>query len=179
MPPISPRPWRLIGLPLVVLLFVVGCRQSEEYHGIEVSGSGAFQSQVRSALDLLRTKAPEEFAIVATYVKRIEEHQRSGMDVARDPPTCQLAPATAYASITWCAGVISHEAHHALIFQSTSAGYGGRHEEQQCIKRQIDVMKRIGAPQSEVDYLAGQDGSHFDLDGDGEYTSKDYELRDW
>ena len=177
--PVSPRPSRRFVLSLAILLFVAGCGQSEDYHGIEISGSAAFKSQVRSALDLLRAETPEEFAVVATYVKRIEEHERSGMDVARDPPTCQLAPATTYASITWCAGVIAHEAHHALIFQSTSEGYGGRHEEKKCIDRQIDVMKRIGAPQWELDYLAGLDGSHFDLDGDGEYTPKDYELRDW
>jgi hypothetical protein len=75
--------------------------------------------------------------------------------------------------------VIAHEAHHAFIFQTTSEAYGGQSEEMKCIDRQIDVMKRIGAPQWELDYLAGLDGSHFDLDGDGEYTWKDYELRDW
>ena len=177
--PFSLRPLRLFKLSFAVLLFVAGCGQSKDYHGIEIIGSGDFKSQVRSALNLLRTEAPEEFTVVAIYVKRIEEHERSGMDAARDPPTCQLAPATAYASITWCAGVISHEAHHAFIFQSISESYGGRHEEKECIGRQIEVMKRIGAPQWELDYLAGLDGSHFDLDGDGEYTWKDYELRDW
>jgi hypothetical protein len=175
----SRKPLRLLELSLAILLFAAGCGQSEDYHGIEISGSGAFKSQVRSALNLLRAEAPEEFTVVATYVKRIEEHEHSGMDAARDPPTCQLAPATTYASITWCAGVIAHEAHHAFIFQTTSEAYGGQSEEMKCIDRQIDVMKRIGAPQWELDYLAGLDGSHFDLDGDGEYTWKDYELRDW
>jgi hypothetical protein len=63
--------------------------------------------------------------------------------------------------------------------RNPSYSYGLAREERDCIKYQRAVMEKIGAPSSEIDHLATQDGSHFDMDGDGEYTWKDYEARTW
>ncbi len=95
--------------------------------------------------------------------------------------TCQMAPDSTYYSLTWCAGVIAHESHHARLARSATYSYGLAEEERECIAYQCAVLERIGAPDTEIDYLATLDGSHFDADadGDGEYTWDDYHARDW
>jgi hypothetical protein len=158
-------------------LAAIGCSHSETYHGVEIHGSEKFAGQVREALELIRNNSPEDFVSISESVRRIEESDRSGMDTSRS--VCQLAPATAYHSLTWCAGCIAHESHHAKLSQSASYSYGYAHEEQVCIEYQRTVLERIGAPTCELDYLSTLDGSHFDADGDGEYTWKDYESRNW
>jgi hypothetical protein len=40
-------------------------------------------------------------------------------------------------------------------------------------------MKQIDGPQDEIDYLDSLDGTHCDLDGDGDCDAVDYENRDW
>jgi hypothetical protein len=162
---------------LAVCLIGSGCRQSESFHGVEIVGSERFVDQVRNALTLIRSQAPQDFEVIAASVQRVEEHDRSGMDASRS--TCQLAPASAYASQTWCAGCIAHEAHHAKLSASPSYDYGEAAEERECIEYQRAVLERIAAPASELEHLATQDGSHFDANGDGEYTQEDYEARTW
>ena len=164
-------------LAATLCLVVAGCSPSETYHGTEIHGSEKFAGQIREALELIRHHSPDEFASITEYVRRIEESDRSGMDTSRS--VCQLAPATAYHSITWCAGCIAHEAHHAKLSQSASYSYGHAQEEKVCIAYQRAVLERIGAPPSELEYLATLDGSHFDADGDGEYSWKDYGTRNW
>ena len=40
-------------------------------------------------------------------------------------------------------------------------------------------MKKIGAPPQELKMLRKQDGTHFDVDGDGDYDLNDFEQMDW
>ena len=158
-------------------LALIGCSRSQNYHGVTIYGSEEFADQVQRALELIRTQSPDDFESISKYVRRIEESDRSGMVIVRN--ACQLAPSAAYHSLTWCAGCIAHEAHHAMLSQSSTYSYGHAEEEQVCIAYQQAVMERIGAPASELEYLASLDGSHFDADGDGRYTWDDYEARDW
>jgi hypothetical protein len=55
----------------------------------------------------------------------------------------------------------------------------GRARELECIQFQLQTLQEIAAPNSEVQYLSSQDGSHVDLDGDGQSTWRDYWARDW
>ncbi len=170
---------RMAQAPIVGFLCVIacGCTDSATYHGVKIRGSEKFANQVQAALALINEKAPDEFGVISKYVRRIEEHDRSGMDASHR--TCQLAPASTYYSLTWCAGVIAHEAHHAKLQSSPSYEYGLVEEERACNVFQASVMEKIGAPRDELDHLAKQDGTHFDANGDGEYTESDYEARDW
>jgi hypothetical protein len=159
----------------------VGCRPEPAavYRDIEIKGSDEFVTQIRTSLSLLAADAPEEFESIATYVKRVEQHPRSGMDVHQDVPTYQLTAKTAFHSATWCAGVIAHESHHSKLFHDGDYEYGMSKEELACNAFQMRVMTKIGAPQHELKYLASLDGTHFDADGDGKYTADDYRRRDW
>jgi len=157
-----------------------GERQPRHAHlGFEIVGSEPFVGQVQDALTLIERHAPGDLKVIGRYVKRIEQHDRSGMDNYQDLPTCQLTPSSALASVTWCAGCIAHEAHHSKLFHGPKYSYGGAEEELACNAFQQRVLERIGAPPSELAHLAAQDGGHFDLDGDGRYTWADYYKRTW
>lgn len=154
-----------------------GAYGSSAYNGIQVRGSDRFLEQITEALALVRRESPADFAIIAEHVEMIESSHRSGMRVAR--ATCSLAPATAFHSLTWCAGSIAHEAYHSKLARQPGHSYGLAEEEQACIDYQLTVMKRLGAPREEIDYLASADGRHFDTNGDGRYTWADFHERDW
>jgi hypothetical protein len=57
--------------------------------------------------------------------------------------------------------------------------YGGVNIERFCIGYQLEVAKQIGAPQSEIDYLSTLDGTHCDVDHDGDCDWDDYQNRNW
>jgi hypothetical protein len=169
------------GLLLVTLAFL-GCGKpasTAKIGQIEIRGTAPFVGQVSRALELIRQKAPEEFAAIEANVKRVLQQARSGMNNYTDPPTCELADPTTFYSITWCAGCIAHESHHAALFKQPGHVYGLAEEESACNAVQLKVMKLIGSPAEELSYLAAQDGSHFDLNGDGKYTQEDYGQRNW
>jgi hypothetical protein len=57
--------------------------------------------------------------------------------------------------------------------------YGGVEIERFCNGYQLQVLKQIGAPQIEIDYMAGLDGTHCDVDHDGDCDWDDYQNRNW
>lgn len=157
-------------------------------HGIEIRGSERFLSHVVSVLDLLRSEAPEDLEMLRTYVTHIVEGDRSGMWADWSTPTLELKGESLYGSCTWSAGAIVHDAFHSKLYHDYVHGHGkpvppevwgGRERELQCNAYQLDVLKRIGAPLGEIDYLRALDGTHFDTDGDGKYTFPDYLRQNW
>src|SRR5688572_20960914 len=139
----SPRLILLLCAAISGCVSLSGCHHSESDHGVAIVGSDKFVNHISEALALIHSKAPDDLKLIATYVKRIEEHDRSGMNTSRDVPTCQLAPATAYASLTWCAGCIAHESYHSKLYHSPPYVYGGAKEEHACNEYQLTVMRRI------------------------------------
>ncbi len=159
------------------------------YDKITIVGDAMFIDQVKRALDLIRGQAPDEYEEIVTYLKRIEWSTRSGMAAYEDPPTFYLANATAFASITWCAGSIAHDAYHSKLYHEFLVTNGnlsvpdyiwtGKGPEMKCIEFQLIVMNKIDAPKNERDYLASQDGMHFDCDANGIYDWRDYQRQNW
>jgi hypothetical protein len=141
-----------------------------EVHGIRVSGDEKFNEQVQGALNLLHDKSPSAFSLTERYVKRIEQSARSGMRADADPPTFDLAPKTAFYSVSWCAGSIAHDTFHSKLYHEYVQTHGkpvpfdawcGQAREMECIKFQIGVLKEIGAPEYEITYTSQLDGSHY------------------
>jgi len=159
------------------------------YGGIKIKGSSEFIAQTRAALTLLEQKAPDAFQKSQTYVGIIEQGEHSGMWAWEHPPRYEVGDATAFFSITWYASTIAHDATHSELYaqyQAAHAGefvpleaYGGVEIERFCIGYQLDVSRRIGAPQSEIDYLTTLDGTHCDLDNDDDCDWDDYQNRNW
>jgi hypothetical protein len=135
----------------------------------EIVGSGRFYDRVIEALALLETKDATAYSMVLGYIGRVEPGGRSGMQPLAKPPTMYLS-ADALISATWVAGVFAHESFHSKLYfdyQGAHPGsvprrvYGGTQAEIKCTRHAIAVMRRLGAPQSEIDQLLiYADGHH-------------------
>jgi len=159
------------------------------YDGIEIRGDADFITQTVAALTLLEQKTPDAFQKIQSYVGIIEQGEHSGMWAWEVPPRYEVGDATAFFSVTWYASTIAHDATHSELYTQYELAhpgepvpdnaYGGVEIERFCIGYQLEVAKRIGAPQSEIDYLSTLDGTHCDLDNDGDCDWDDYQKRDW
>lgn len=159
------------------------------YGGIQIKGNSEFIAQTRAALTLLEQKDPYAFKKIQTYVGIIEQGEHSGMWAWENPPRYEVGDVTAFFSVTWYASTIAHDATHSELYaqyQSAHPGetvpesaFSGVDIELFCIGYQTEVAKHIGAPQSEIDYLLTLDGTHCDLDNDGDCDWVDYENRNW
>lgn len=163
-------------------------RHASVYDEIEVLGNRRFVQVVTEALRRLKASSPNEYALIQPYVRRIEQSRRSGAAAWNDPPTIFLSKRSAFYSTTWCAGAIIHDGYHVRLYHDHIRQHGtpvpdsawrGRAIELRCIQVQITAATNVGAPQAELDYLAGLDGTHFDLDNDSRDTWYDYWARDW
>jgi hypothetical protein len=133
-----------------------------------------FKPKIQKALDLLKKKAPIDYATLTYRTEKIRAAEKTGavvmdafINVGRD---------TFSASLTWLASVLIHENFHNIQCQY-GLKYTGREAEQAANVIQLSVLRSIGAPQEEIAYMMSQDGMHFDLDGDGKYTQRDYDRR--
>lgn len=135
-----------------------------------------FVKKIKEACILLRDKSSQRYTTVYNNVKLIRAYSKSGADVSKS--NIDIARRTFDASITWLASVIIHEGVHIEQYKS-GKDYSGQAAEKACNLVQLEVLMKIGAPKSEIDYLITQDGMHFDLNGDGVYDWKDYQLRNY
>jgi hypothetical protein len=135
-----------------------------------------FVKKVKEACVLLRDKAGVRYTVIYNNVNLIVANSRSGADVSKS--NIDIARATFNSSVTWLASVLIHEGVHIEQYKA-GKDYSGQAAEQACNVVQLDVLRLIGAPQSEITYMLAQDGMHFDLNGDGVYDWKDYELRNY
>ena len=151
----------------------------------EIVGSARFSNQVHQALLLLSTRDPDAYKILTDFVGRIQEGERSGMWVYRNPPTYEMSDKTAFYSLTWCAATIAHDSFHSKLYHDSQKEHGdsvpdsawtGKVAEQQCMKHQLDVMGRIGAPKSELDYALSQADGHYVKEHE---TWQDYQQHKW
>jgi hypothetical protein len=135
-----------------------------------------FQPKVQRCLNLLNTKASAYYTWLLKYNLKVRAAQRSGanfQDAAID-----IASDTFNASDTWLASVLIHEAIH--FWQYRDGHYqAGTVAEQEANRYQLGVLQLVGAPQGEITYMLSQNGGHADLNGDGVYDWRDYQLRNY
>lgn len=159
------------------------------YDRITIVGSSKFVTQTRAALALLEQNDTEAFTRIQTYIGIIEQGEHSGIWAWESPPRYEVGDATAFFSVTWYASTIAHDATHSELYaqyQIAHAGepvpeeiFGGVEIELFCNAYQLEVLKHIGAPQNEIDYMRTLDGTHCDLDHDGDCDLTDYQHRNW
>ena len=174
----------LIILALLSGLALPSCRAGTPDE-IEIVGSARFRNQVHDALFLLKTRDADAYAIVTTYVNRIEEGKRSGMWAYKVPPTYEMSDTTAYYSLTWCASTIAHDSFHSKLYhdyQKSHVGpvpaeaWTGTAAEKQCMKHQLSVMEHVGATRPEIDWAKRQADGHYVKDKE---DWQDYQKRNW
>jgi hypothetical protein len=168
-------------LALILSQFCTWAEASE----LEIVGSERFSNQIRQALLLLESQDLDAYKIVAAYVGRIQQGERSGMWAYETPPTYEMSDTTAFYSVTWCAATIAHDSFHSKLYHDyrkahsgpvPDTAWTGLEAEQQCMKHQLAVMKRIGATQWEIDHATKQKGGHYTRDGE---TWDEYRKRKW
>jgi hypothetical protein len=169
----------LLAIPLLICNFLTRPGKTVAYQGsVQIIGHGDFVVQTHLALSLLKAHAPQAYQKIQTYVGIISQGEHSGMWAWEDPPRYEVGDPTAFSSVTWYASTIAHDATHSELYHNDQE-WEGIPAEQFCNAYQLEVLKQIGAPQSEIEYMAGLDGDHCDVDGDGDCDQADYENRDW
>lgn len=133
-----------------------------------------FRPKIQQALDLLQSKGSPDYMLINTYVERICAFNRTGAVVT--DARINIAKPTFETSITWLASVLVHECFHICQYLAKKK-YVGKDAEGEANIIQLYTLQIIGAPQNEITYMRAQDGTHFDLDGDGKYSREDYRRR--
>ncbi len=176
---------RCVCAGLCLLLSVAQALGEDRAAEPEVRGSERFQEQVRRALRLLQERDRDAYAIVTRHIGRIQEAERSGMWAQRTPPTFDLSGVTAFYSVTWCAAAIAHDSFHSKLYHDYRKEHGGEvpldawtgtAAEQQCMKHQLAVMERIGAPEREIEHARKMADGHFVKDNK---DWEEYRKRSW
>jgi len=137
-----------------------------------------FSKKINQALELLNKKAPSAYTVLKNYVGKVRAFSKSGANIYLKPITIDIAKPTFDASLTWLASVLAHESIHAKQYVEKK-DYTGQAAEIEANGHQIEVLRLIGAPQSEIAYMLSQNGNHFDVNKDGVYDQKDYDQRNW
>jgi hypothetical protein len=155
---------------------------------LEVIGTPQFSNQVCKALSLLEKKDPEGFQTVTNFIGRIQQGARSGMWAYKVPPTYEMGSNTTFYSVTWCAATIAHDSFHSKLYHEYEKSHPGQvpdniwtgiEAERACMKHQLAVMERIGAPKGEIDHAKTQADGRYLKGTNGLETWRDYTNRNW
>jgi hypothetical protein len=180
-----------LALAFFVLFITLTINAAAAHTGkqIQISGDKAFVQRTKAALQLLKKKTPEKYAIVLKYVGKIQQHTYSGMAASENPPTYKVGSQTSNASLTWYASTIVHDAYHSKLYYDylythkeavPDEVWTGMDAEMHCLDIQIKTLEKIKAPTYEIKYARSLRGSNWwDLDGDGDYDAEDEKKRDW
>ena len=152
-----------------------------------------FVTKITAALELLKSKSPDDLKMVQTYIGIIRAWPASGANYNEEIMTIDIAKLTFDATLEWLASVLVHETNHIKKYKVTGKKYGDAHlmtdkkaalqvminEELECNAVQLTTLIKIGGKKYEIDYLRSQKGDHFDIDKDGDYDTDDYKARAW
>ncbi len=138
------------------------------------SGFADFDKKINSCLTLLNSKASKHRAWMDSYNLTVRSYAKSGANFG--DKTIDIGLETFNASETWLSSVLIHETIHFWQYR-TGIYKAGKVAESQANQYQITVLKLIGGSAAEIAHLVSQTGDHADLNGDGVYDEKDYNLR--
>jgi hypothetical protein len=185
-PPRSPFALtRRLSAPLQkpVLIFVT---LREKFGGVRMSitivannryiSAETFRTKASRCLDLLMADANQYYTWMMRYDLSIRPAARSGANF--QDGAIDIAQTTFDASDTWLASVFVHETVH---FWQYRAGHyqAGTVAEREANVYQLAVLRCLRAPQGEITHMLSQDGGHADLNGDGVYDWRDYQIRNY
>jgi len=105
----------LAAAALILILAICNANRPDRFDTLEINGTATFKEQVTNSLALLRSRSPESYGVVTTYIGRISQAKHSGMAAYENPPTMELNDRTAFYSVTWCASSIAHDSIHSKL----------------------------------------------------------------
>jgi len=169
----------LTGLLLIIVFY--NALRPKRFDALEISGTPAFKEQVANSLMVLRSRSPESYGVVTTYIGRISQAKHSGMAAYENPPTLELNERTVFYSVTWCASSIAHDSIHSKLYNdyrklhpegayAPDEVWTGAEAERQCRAQQMRVLLQLGAPAAEINWLSQTNNRYWEID----YTKRDW-----
>ncbi|OGR67622.1 MAG: hypothetical protein A2081_00740 [Elusimicrobia bacterium GWC2_61_19] len=166
--------------------------------GLDIQGSPEFKSQVTHALKLVWLADRNIFLFIRKNLSVIRNENKTGFYTDDGRPVAALSTGQAFRSLTWCAGVIAHQAWHAWNelnaakkvrrapplpgerdgrlpeANPASVNYKGLgavlSAEDRAFAFQLDVLRKVGAPKKETDLVLRRDPRDFTAAHDGSYA---------
>jgi hypothetical protein len=165
--------------------------------GLEIQGTPEFKSQVTHALKLIWMADRETFLFIRKNLYVVRNENKTDFYMENGRPVAAVSTDHAFRSMTWCAGVIAHQAWHAWYYMATRKrdkpappppgekdervldvnparlDYKGMdailYMEDKASAFQLDVLKKVGAPRKETDPLFRRAPRDFTNSHDGNY----------
>jgi hypothetical protein len=132
-------------------------------YNIKIEGSDDFTQKTKAALSLIQEKDPVAYELIRKYVAIIASGKASGMMAYNDPPKYEVGERTYNSDTIWYAGTIAHDACHSKLYNDykmqnpqinvPSDVWTGREAEAQCLNFQYNVLEKIGASASTLNYV--------------------------
>ncbi|MCX5785986.1 MAG: hypothetical protein NTX59_09885 [Elusimicrobia bacterium] len=169
---------------------------------LDIQGDENFKSQVTHSLKLIWLSDREDFLFIKKYLAVIRNEDKTDLYFDGDGrPVAALSSAQAGRSLTWCAGLIAHQAFHSYIKFNSKKGEkmfrpplpGEKDErkfsvnltpldytsldeildvEAKACSFQAEILRKIGAPKSEINSLRRRAPRDFSVSHDGNYSIK-------
>ncbi|HAT71858.1 MAG TPA: hypothetical protein DCS63_03485 [Elusimicrobia bacterium] len=166
--------------------------------GLEIQGPPEFKNQVTHALKLVWLADRETFLFLKKNLSVIRNENKTGFYLDGGRPVAALSTSHAFRSLTWCAGVIAHQAWHAWYERKTDrkvrrapplpgepdgrrlpeanpakVNYKGLnailYTEDKAFALQLEVLRKVGAPKKETDRVLRRAPRDFTPAHDGSY----------
>jgi hypothetical protein len=135
------------------------------HDGLTIRGDEAFIRATVEALELLKSKAPDVYALVQMHIGNVVAGKSSGVlpRALRHLPTTMLTMGPSYSegSTVEYAGALAHETYHCELYRRAQRGdphravpaneYSGEQAESSCLRYQCDVLRRLGLSEAHID----------------------------
>jgi hypothetical protein len=109
---------------------------------ITITGSASYVSNIRAALELMRSKSPADYQMVTTYVREIREGSNLAYVGAK---IIQVSTTSSLSGREWAGGTIVHEATHVMNYQTGNFPYAGCDGEAKSLRAQAAYLNKVGA----------------------------------
>lgn len=168
--------------------------------GMEIEGPPEFKSQVTHALKLVWMADRETFLFLRKHIHVVRNENKTDFYLENGRPVAALSRDNAFRSLTWCAGIIAHQAWHSwytkarkkrsravppppgekdervLDINPARLDYSGLdvilYMEDKASAFQLEVLKKVGAPRRETDPVFRRAPRDFTAGHDGNYALK-------
>src|SRR5262249_46908157 len=126
-----------------------------EYGNLVIFGPAPFRQKVVDALNLLKERTPDAIAILEKYIFGIALSKGSGVILSSKPCAIYYGRQSEHLPVIEVAGALAHEGFHCKLYweyrdshggqQPPKEVFSGRTGEEQCVRYQCDVLRRLGA----------------------------------
>lgn len=89
--------------------------EAKSIAALDIQGSPEFKKQVTAALKLIWLSDRESFLFIKRYIYVIKNEDRTAFYLDSGLPVAAISKDHAFRSVTWCAGILAHQAFHSYV----------------------------------------------------------------